>query len=171
MSALPLTLIAAVARNRVIGRGGGMPWHLPGDLSHFRAATMGKPVLVGRKTFASIGGPLPGRSLVVLTRDPSFCPGPNVASASSLETALDLCAELGSELGAPEIMVAGGGVVYAMLLARATTMLLTEVDLAPQGDTRFPEYDRQVWREIERTKALQIAGDVAPYRFVTYRRS
>lgn len=108
---------------------------------------------------------------MVLTSDQNFRPGPGFASASNLEAALDLCFDLANELGAHEIMVAGGGAVYAELLPRATTLLLTEVELAPEGDTQFPEFDRRLWKEVGRTELIQTPGDVASYRFVTLRRS
>lgn len=163
---LPLTLIAAVARNGVIGDGRGMPWHLLGDLAHFRTNTLGRPVLMGRKTFDSIGGPLPGRPVVVLSRDTGFEPGQGVTVARSLPEAVARSREIGAAMGAPEIMVAGGGTIYAATLPMADTLLLTEVDIEAEGDTKFPLIDPQVWREVERRSAPQRPDDMAPYAFV-----
>ncbi|WP_370661520.1 dihydrofolate reductase [Pelagibius sp. 7325] len=148
-SALPIALIVARADNGVIGREGGLPWHLSGDLKFFKAQTLGKPVVMGRKTFQSIGRPLPGRPNLVVTRDTAFHPEgvevfPTVAAA--LERAQDLAAERASD----EVMVIGGGQIYEETLALASRVYLTEVHAAPDGDTRFPALDPALWREVRR---------------------
>ncbi|TGE02506.1 dihydrofolate reductase [Methylobacterium nonmethylotrophicum] len=126
-----LTLIAAVARNGVIGRDNALVWRLRSDLRRFRALTMGKPVVMGRKTWDSIGRPLPGRRAIVLTRDSAW-QAQGAERAASLEEALRLAGD------AQEVMVAGGAQIYALALPRADRLYLTEVDAAPEGDVRFP---------------------------------
>ncbi|GEM84349.1 MAG: dihydrofolate reductase [Meiothermus sp.] len=136
-----IALVVAMDKNRAIGRGGALPWHLPDDLKRFRALTLGKTVLMGRKTYESIGRPLPQRRNVVLTRDPAFH-AEGLEVVHSLEEAL----KLGDEL-----MVIGGGEVYAMFLPLATHLYLTLVDTAVSGaDAFFPQWDRAGWRETYR---------------------
>jgi dihydrofolate reductase len=136
-----IALIAAMDKNRAISRAGALPWHLPDDLKHFKALTLGKTVLMGRKTFQSIGRPLPKRRNVVLTKDPSFG-AEGVEVVHSLDDALLLD---------EEIMVIGGGEVYALFLPLATHLHLTLVDTAiPDADTFFPEWNPAEWRETHR---------------------
>lgn len=138
-----ITLIAAMARDGAIGRAGTMPWHLPEDLRHFRARTWGKPILMGRRTYASIGRPLPGRRNLVLTRDPASLPA-GVEGFRRLEEALSASA------GADELMVIGGGEIYRALLPLADRLVLTEIDLeVPDADTWFPPVDPGAWTLIE----------------------
>jgi dihydrofolate reductase len=139
-----VVLVAAVARNGVIGDGGSIPWHLPADFAHFKATTLGHTLLMGRATYDSIGRPLPGRTTVVLTRDPSWH-ADGVLVAHSLEEALALAAALPGDL-----MVAGGAEVYALALPHATHQVISEVHLSPDGDTRYPEVDPAQWRETGR---------------------
>ncbi len=139
-----ITLIAAVARNRVIGRGGEMPWHLPADLAHFKATTMGHPLVMGRATFEAIGRALPGRRTIVITRSPDWRHA-DVEVAHSFPDALTLAGP------ADELFVAGGGQIYAEALPWAHRMILTEVDAAPEGDTYFPDWDHRQWAETERS--------------------
>ncbi len=169
MSGVPLALVAAVARNRVIGAGNALPWRLASDMRHFRAVTMGKPVLMGRRTWDSIGRPLPGRPVVVLSRDPGFR-AEGAVTAATLADALDRAAALAREAGAPEIAVAGGGTLYAALIDRAETLHLTEVDLAPEGDTLFPPVDSALWAETDRAPQPRGERDDAAFAFVTYAR-
>ncbi|MDT7919086.1 MAG: dihydrofolate reductase [Meiothermus sp.] len=136
-----IALVVAMDKNRAIGRAGALPWHLPDDLKHFKALTLGKTVLMGRKTFQSIGRPLPKRRNVVLTKDPSFG-AEGVEVVHSLDDALLLD---------EEIMVIGGGEVYALFLPLATHLHLTLVDTAiPDADTFFPEWSPAQWRETHR---------------------
>jgi dihydrofolate reductase len=137
-----ITLIAAMARNRAIGVNGAMPWHLPGELQHFKAATMGKPIVMGRKTWESIGRPLPGRQNIVVTRNPGFR-AEGCDLAVSLDEAIDLA-------NGEEIMIIGGGQLYAQALPDADRMLLTLVDCEPDADTWFPPWDRAQWRLVSR---------------------
>lgn len=135
----PIVLVAALARNRVIGIDGEMPWHLPADLAHFKRVTMGHPVIMGRATFESIGRPLPGRRNLVLSRTWRDAPD-GVELADSLDAALGRL-----EAGTPA-MVIGGGQLYQEALPRAAAMELTLVDCRPEGDTRFPEWHSHDWR-------------------------
>ncbi len=141
MTATEVTLIAAVARNGVIGADGGIPWHLPEDFAHFKATTLGHTLLMGRATYESIGRPLPGRTTIVLTRDPGWS-ADGVLVAASLEEAL--------ALADGEVYVAGGAAVYEAALPHADVQLLSEVDQEPAGDTFYPVFDRTEWVETER---------------------
>lgn len=134
-----LTLVAAMAKGRVIGAAGGMPWHLPADLAHFKQVTMGHPVLMGRKTFESIGRPLPGRRNVVLSRSASGLPA-GLEQFSSLQRAL---AALD---GSSSVMVIGGGEIYRLTLPQANRLVLTFIDAGIEGDTHFPEFSLKDWR-------------------------
>ncbi len=166
MSGAPrLVLVAAVAANGVIGRDGALPWRLSGDLRRFKAETMGKPVVMGRRTFASIGRPLPGRANIVLTRDPAFrAEGARIAH--DLDAALAIAAEEAKRLGATEIAIIGGAALYAETLARARRIYLTEVHGSPPGTAYFPAFDRKDWRETARAGPHQGAGETFPYSFV-----
>lgn len=138
-----VSIIAAVARNGVIGREGRMPWHLPEELQHFKATTMGHTLVMGRRTFEGLGRALPGRRTIVLTRDPSWH-HPEVEVAHSFPEALSLAGP------ADEVFVVGGAQVYAEALPYAHRVVLTEVDDEPEGDTVFPEWDRRGWHEESR---------------------
>ena len=138
---LSVILIAAVARNGVIGADGTIPWHLPEDFAHFKATTLGHTLVMGRATYESIGRPLPGRTTIVLTRDPDWH-ADGVLTATTLEEAL--------ARAEGDVYVAGGAAVYAAALAHADEQLISEVDLEPPGDTRYPDFDRSDWREVSR---------------------
>lgn len=152
-----LTLIAARGRNGVIGDGAAMPWHLPADLRFFKETTTGGVLVMGRGTWDSIGRALPGRRTIVVTRQRDWS-APGAEVAHSLPEALLMA-------GDGEVFVAGGGEIYAQTIAAADRLLLTEVDLAPAGSTRFPEVDTALWRETERVPG---EGDVRAW--VTWRR-
>ena len=158
-------LVAAVAANGIIGAGNRMPWHLTEDLKHFKALTLGHPVIMGRKTYESIvastGKPLPGRENIVVSRSRGLAiPGASVAS--SLEGALALC------LGEPVAFVIGGGEIYKAALPLADGLVLTEIGLDFAGDTWFPDWDRNAFRESQRQSHTSAAG--LPYDFVLYER-
>lgn len=136
-----ITLVAAMARNRVIGREGGMPWHLPADLKHFKTVTMGCPIVMGRRTFESIGRPLPGRSNIVISRSRLELPG-GVLLAGSLDEAINLA-------GAGRVMVIGGGQIYREALERADRLELTLIDAVITGDTVFPEWSEVEWQLVK----------------------
>ncbi len=160
-----IALIAAVARNRAIGRGNALPWRLSSDLKRFKALTMGKPFVIGRKTFQSIGRALPGRFSIVITRDPGFAAA-DVEVAHSLANALALAAARGTD----EIMIGGGGEIYAEAIGQADRLYVTEVDLTPEGDATFPEIDPSQWREVRREKGVRGPKDEAEFAFVDYER-
>ena len=134
-----LTLIAAMGKNRAIGMAGRMPWHLPAELQHFKKVTMGKTIVMGRKTWQAIGRPLPGRQNIVVSRNPDFH-ADGVDLATSLEDAA-----LMSE--SDEVMIIGGGQLYALALPLAQRMVLTLIDIEPEADTWFPEWDDQKWSQ------------------------
>ncbi len=148
-----VVLVAAVAENGVIGAAGGIPWHLPEDFAHFKAVTVGHTLVMGRATYDSIGRPLPGRSTIVVTRDPAWSAAAGVLVAHSFEDALAQAADLPGD-----VMVAGGAQVYALALPRATHQVLTEVHARPEGDTFYPEWNRDEWVETRRER-----GDDADY--------
>lgn len=135
-----LALIAAVAENGVIGARGALPWRLPDELAHFRRTTLGKPVLMGRRTFVSLGRPLPGRANVVLSRDPAF-------AAPGCEVARDLASALALHAAAAEQIVIGGAALYVEALPRAARIYLTRIHARPEGDVHFPALDPAEWRE------------------------
>ncbi len=157
-------LIVAMASNRIIGRDGGMPWHLPADLRHFKQTTMGKPLIMGRKTFQSIGRPLPGRTNIVVTRNPGFH-ADGCVLATDFDDALDQASRIAEADGVDKIMVGGGGEIYARALPHATRIYLTEVDRDAAGDTAFPELDPAQWRECGREPHESQDG-TPPYCFV-----
>lgn len=167
--AVPLVLVAAMGRNRVIGGQGALPWRLPSDLKRFKAITMGKPLLMGRKTFESIGRPLPGRETIVLTRDTGFS-HPGIYVAHELGAALDLAQARAAAMGAQEIIVAGGGDLYAQTIGLAQRLDLTLVDLAPAGDAFFPQIDPDSWVEASREDHSAGPGDEAAYSLRTLHR-
>ena len=143
-NSLPLCLIAALAENRVIGRDNQLPWHLPADLKHFKALTLGKPIIMGRKTWDSLGRPLPGRLNLVVSRQPGLqLQGAEVFP--SLEAALERAEAWARAEDAEELMLIGGAQLYAQGLAQAARLYLTRVGLNPQGDAHFPEVAETDW--------------------------
>lgn len=165
----PVILVAAVADNGVIGRDNQLIWRLKSDLRRFRALTMGKPLIMGRKTYDSIGRPLPGRETIVLTRDPAFS-APGVHVAHDLDAALALAEHIGEQMAAPEIVVAGGGDVYAQALPRADGLRLTRVHVRPEGDATFPPYDAAAFRETLREEHAAGPEDEHPFTFIDLER-
>ncbi|WP_343560147.1 type 3 dihydrofolate reductase [Kiloniella sp. b19] len=164
-----ISMIVAHGRNRVIGVDNVMPWHIPADLKFFKAKTLGKPVVMGRKTLQSIGRPLPGRPNIVVTRDESFAVE-GTTRVSSLDEAIEVAKGKAAELGVEEIMIVGGGQIYEQMLARATRLYLTEIDLAPEGDAFFPDYRAQgSWSESWR-EHHEAEGDQPAFDFVVYER-
>jgi dihydrofolate reductase len=164
---MQIVLVAAIAENGVIGRGGTMPWRLKSDMAHFRALTMEKPVVMGRKTWASLHvKPLPGRTNIVVSRDPAFAaPGALVARsfAAALEAARGDALRRGSD-----IMVIGGADIYAQAMPRAERLEITVVHMKPAGDAVFPAVDPGVWREVARSAHPAGPGDDAGFDTVTY---
>lgn len=161
---IDLVLVVARARNGVIGNAGALPWHLPADLKRFKTMTVGKPVIMGRKTFESIGKPLPGRHNIVLTRDLAWL-AEGVTRAANLAEAI-AAAGLDPRARADKIMVIGGAQIYAEALPSATRIELTEIDSEPVGDTVLPAFDPARWREVAR-EAHPAAGEAPGHAFVT----
>jgi dihydrofolate reductase len=166
---MKLAFVVAVAKNGVIGRAGGLPWRLSTDLKHFKALTMGKPILMGRRTWDSIGRPLPGRETIVVTRDRTFS-AQGLHVAHSIETGLELAKEQAARLQADTIMIVGGSDIFAALIDRAHIIHLTEVNLAPEGDVVFPPLDLARWVEVACEAPPRAANDEANVRFLTYTR-
>lgn len=150
-----------MARNRVIGIDNRLPWHLPEDLQHFKRLTMGHHIIMGRKTYASIGRPLPGRTTVILTRQPGYRVEGSLTAGSFAE-AVALCGD------DPEVFVVGGADLYAQALPLADRLYLTEIEADYAGDAHFPEVDPEHWRESARQRQVSASG--VAYAFVTYER-
>lgn len=155
-------LVAAVAENGVIGASGKLPWYLPEDLRHFKQVTTGHPVIMGRKTWESIGKPLPNRNNIVVSRRAGFV-APGAQVASSLDGALALCP------GRESVMVIGGNELFRAALPRAAGLILTEIHRAYEGDVRFPEFDRRAWKETRREP--RVAANGIRFDFVWYARA
>lgn len=162
-------IVVAVAENGVIGRGNDMPWRLRTDLRRFRALTMGKPILMGRKTFVSIGKPLPGRRTIVLTRDRAFA-AEGVDVAHTLDEALAVGDRIAAEMGTDTMMCVGGAEIYALLLSRADRLHVTEVKARPDGDAFFPPVDPAIFSEISREAHPAGPDDDHAFDFVDYAR-
>lgn len=158
-----ISIIVAVARNGVIGRDNKLPWHLPADLRYFKSLTLGHHVVMGRKTFESIGKPLPGRTSVVVTRQPGY-QAPGAIVASSVDQALAKCAE------DSEVFIIGGAELFAQTMDRADRLYATEIQQDFEGDVRYPEYDRGEWKEISREKHRLDGPGGLEYHFVVYDR-
>ena len=152
-------LVAAVAKNGVIGANGKLPWHLPEDLKHFKNLTLGHPIIMGRRTWESLGKPLPGRENIVISRKAGF-EAPGASVAASVEAAVALCT------GEPVAFVIGGAAIYAAAMALADGLVLTEIQREFEGDTRFPEWSRGEWRETQRE--AHTAKDGMRFDFVLY---
>lgn len=159
---MPVTLVAAVADNGVIGADGDIPWRIPADFAHFKALTFGHVLVMGRATYDSIGRPLPGRTTIVLTRDPRWA-ADGVLVARSLTEALHLAEGIDEE-----VFVVGGASVYAEALTFADQQVLTEVHLSPEGDTRYPEFEPRDWVETQRESFLDAE---VPFEFVWWKRT
>jgi len=153
-----LTLIAAMGKNRAIGLDGRMPWHLPAELQHFKQATMGKAIVMGRKTWQAIGRPLPGRQNIVVSRNPGFHAA-GVDVAGSLEEAVRI-----SE--SDEVMVIGGGQLYTLGLPLAQRMILTLIDIEPEADTWFPEWDEREWSQTSEEHYPVDDKNILAYRII-----
>jgi dihydrofolate reductase len=164
-----LVHVAAVAENGVIGREGRVPWRIKSELAHFRRATMGRPVIMGRKTYLSIGKPLPGRTNIVLSREASFA-APGAIVTASLDAALMVARGDALRRVASEIVVIGGGDLYRQTLALADRLVITRVPLQPGGDATFPLIDPAIWKEASRSEHAAGPGDEAGFTVRTYER-
>jgi dihydrofolate reductase len=156
-----VSVIAAVADNNAIGLDNGLPWHLPEDLKHFRSLTMGHHIIMGRKTYESLGRLLPGRTTVIVTRQTDYCV-PGALVAGSLDEAVSLC---GND---DEVFVIGGAELYKLALPAADRLYLTEVNGEFAADTFFPKYDKAAWREVARERLVSESG--LAFSFVVYER-
>jgi len=160
---MKIAIVVAMGENRVIGRDNRLPWHLPADLKHFKQLTLGKPVVMGRKTYASIGRPLPERTNIVVTRDRDY-EAPGCVVVHSLEEALAAAGE------AAEVMVIGGAEFYRQVLPRTDTLYLTRVHAVFEGDTVFPELNEAEWQEVARTDCEPDEKNPWPYSFMELKR-
>ena len=159
---MKISMIAAMANNRIIGKDNDMPWHLPADLKHFKAVTLGKPVIMGRRTYESIGRLLPGRDNIIITRNEKYAVD-GAIMATSPEHALELAGEV------EEVMIIGGGKIYLDFLPRADRLYLTHIDLDVDGDTQFPDYENGAsWEVAESTSFSPDETNKYHYQFVIY---
>lgn len=158
-----ISIVVAMDRNRLIGRGNALPWRLPADLAHFKAITLGKPVIMGRKTHESIGRPLPGRHNIVITRNPDYA-APGCSVVTSVEAALAAAGEV------PEVMLIGGAQLYAELLPRVQRIYLTRIEAVFEGDAWFPALADSEWREMERSDHAPDERNAFPYSFLVLER-
>lgn len=161
---MDISIIVAMSENRVIGVDNRLPWHLPADLQHFKSITLGKPIVMGRKTYESIGRPLPGRTNIVVTRDPDFRPD-QVVVADSLQAALDAAA------GADEVMVIGGASLYAQMLPKASRLYLTVVHQVIEGDAFFPDLNDSDWKTVDARRCEPDQKNPLRYSFLTLQRT
>ena len=164
-----LVQVAAIGKNGVIGQGGRLPWRLRSDLAHFRSITMGKPIVMGRRTFCAIGKALSGRTNIVVSRDPAFAAEATLV-AGSIEAALSVARGDALRRGATEIVIIGGADLYRQTRAAADRLVITEVDLQPEGDTIFPPIDPGVWKIVNRQEYAAQPGDDASFTVTTYER-
>jgi len=164
-----IAMIAAVARNGVIGADGGMPWHIPSDFRHFKRTTMGKPMVMGRKQFESVGRPLPGRTNIVVTRQPGYQPE-GVVVISDLDAAIDHASTIATADGAAEVMIVGGGEIYRQAMERADVLYISHVGMDADGDVSFPPIDPETWIVAGQWPTEPLERDEAAYSIKVYRR-
>ncbi|MEO8757900.1 MAG: dihydrofolate reductase [Devosia sp.] len=165
-----VAIIAAVAANGVIGNSNGIPWRLPSDFAHFKRMTVGKPLIMGRKTFESIGRPLPGRTNIVVTRQEGYQPD-GVIVVRSLEAALDEAQAIAANDRANEVMIGGGAEIYAQALPIADRLYITHVGANPEGDAHFPPVNMDDWKESGVINVPVSPNDSAAFRIKLYRRA
>jgi len=165
-----ILILAAVAENGVIGRGNALPWRLKSDMQHFRAVTMGKPVVMGRKTYETIGRPLKGRTTIVVSRNRNFA-APGVVVAPGLDAALAAARGDALRRSADAIIVAGGAEIYAQAMPLATRLVITRVHKRVEGDAALPPIDPNLWHEIARSEHEPGGEDDAGFAIVTYERA
>lgn len=168
---MKICLFVAIAENGVIGKDNGMPWRLSGDLQYLKRMTMGKPIIMGRKTWESFPRrPLPGRPNLVVTRDGAYdAPGGQVFT--SVEDAIAHGKELAGELGVDEVMILGGAEIYAATLPLANRIYLTRVHASPEGDTVFPEFEEAEWTEVRSVRQPESEQDSDPYSLIVLERA
>lgn len=166
---IPIAMIAGVARNGVIGADGTIPWKIPSDMAYFKRMTMGKPIVMGRKQYESVGRPLPGRTNIVVTRQPGYA-REGIEVFATLEAGLDRGRQVAARDGAPEVMVIGGGEIYAQALDRAARLYISHISLDPAGDVVFPAIDPEVWRVVDEPEVIPSDKDTAAFRIRVYER-
>ncbi len=170
-----LSMIVATADNNIIGKDNDMPWHLPADLAYFKKVTLGKPIIMGRKTYESIGRPLPGRRNIVISRDESYVPqgkgAEGVDTVTSVEQALALVDGSDGTEGVEEIMVIGGGAIYAHCLPKADRLYVTHIKAMIEGDTQFPNYDDGTWQKISSEVRASDEKNIHQLDFCVYDRT
>jgi dihydrofolate reductase len=166
---MKIVLVAAIGENNVIGRGGGLPWRLKSDLQHFRTVTLNRPVIMGRKTYESIGKPLKHRTNIVLTSDLGLI-APGAVLATSMNAAFAYARQDAAKRGLDEIMVIGGSDVFAAAMANAERLEITHVHASPEGDSYFPPIDPALWREVSRAEYPAGPNDDASFAVASYLR-
>ncbi|MBE0579289.1 dihydrofolate reductase [Devosia sp.] len=164
-----IAMIAGVAENGVIGSDQTIPWRVPSDMAFFKRTTMGKPIVMGRKQFETVGKPLPGRTNIVITRQRDYQPE-GVLVFHDVETALAEAGKIAEADGVDEIMIIGGGELYAQIMARADRLYITHIDLSPSGDVRFPAIAPEQWTVIDLPEVAPSPRDEATYRVKVYER-
>jgi dihydrofolate reductase len=164
-----VAMIAGVAENGVIGVSGKIPWRIPSDMAFFRRTTMGKPIVMGRKQYESVGRPLPGRTNLVVSRQPGYQPD-GVIVINDLDAAIDHALAIAEADGADEAMIIGGGEIYAEAMPRADRLYISHVALNPAGDVRFPAIDPATWRLLAEPPVEPLPKDEAAYRIAVYGR-
>ncbi|MEO6013009.1 MAG: dihydrofolate reductase [Devosia sp.] len=165
-----VSIIAAVAENGVIGSGNAIPWRIPGDFAHFKRMTLGKPLIMGRKTFESIGRPLPGRTNIVVSRQEGYQPQ-GVIVVSSLEMALERAQSIAAAERANEVMIGGGAEIYRQAMPLADRMYLSVIAAEPEGDAFFPQIDFEQWKSGGEINVAVHPEDSAAFRVRVYRRN
>ena len=166
---IQLAVIVAAAENGVIGRDNALPWHLPEDLRYFKKVTLGKPIVMGRKTFESIGRALPGRTNIVITRNPDF-QAEEVRVVASFDDALRLARDIAASDGVEELVVIGGAEIYKAAMPRADRLYITEIHAQVEGDAILPHIDWKCWREVGRERFAAQDPNPYDYSFVVYER-
>ena len=168
-----LSMIVATADNNIIGKDNDMPWHLPADLAYFKKVTLGKPIIMGRKTYESIGRPLPGRRNIVISRDENYTPQGKGAEGVDVVTSVEQAIALvdGVENTAPEVMVIGGGAIYKHCLPNADRLYVTHIKASIDGDTQFPSYDDGNWQKISSEVRVSDEKNIYDLDFCVYQRA
>lgn len=164
-----LSIIVAQSENHIIGRGNKLPWYLPEDLKYFKRITQGKPIVMGRKTYESIGRPLPGRTNIVISRDPAY-QAKGVQSVTSLEAALAFAEQQAVIDGSEEVLVIGGAEIYAQALHQADRLYVTQVHATIEGDASFPVIDASLWEQVMREDFFADGPNPYDYSFLVYQR-
>lgn len=166
---IKIAMIVGVAENGVIGSDQTIPWRIPSDMAFFKRTTMGKPIIMGRKQYETVGRPLPGRSNIVVTRQPGYQPE-GVSVVSSLDAAVAMARAIAERDGIDEIVIIGGGEIYAQMLGQADRLYVSHIALRPAGDVRFPEIDPAVWTVVDELATAPDPRDEAPYCVKVYER-